>query len=171
MLTAGIFLREFVGEGIPWSHLDIAGPAFNDKAADRLHAQGRHRLRRAHPRRLAESYTAEAVRRATVGRRAGGHVAGTTKAPARCWSGSGLRAAGRGQPPDLRRNICWRLGGAVRTVHLGAVASSETSLPPWACFLSSASRNLAFISSLGPLDRHPASTFEPPVSVRRSGTD
>ena len=32
MLTAGIFLAEFVGEGIPWSHLDIAGPAFNDKA-------------------------------------------------------------------------------------------------------------------------------------------
>ena len=33
MLTAGIFLSEFVGEGIPWSHLDIAGPAFNDKGA------------------------------------------------------------------------------------------------------------------------------------------
>lgn len=32
MLTAGIFLSEFVGAGIPWSHLDIAGPAFNDKA-------------------------------------------------------------------------------------------------------------------------------------------
>jgi leucyl aminopeptidase len=32
MLTAGLFLQEFVGEGIPWSHLDIAGPAFNDKA-------------------------------------------------------------------------------------------------------------------------------------------
>jgi len=25
---AGLFLREFVGEGIPWAHLDIAGPAF-----------------------------------------------------------------------------------------------------------------------------------------------
>ena len=31
MLTAGIFLKEFVGEGIPWAHVDIAGPAFNDK--------------------------------------------------------------------------------------------------------------------------------------------
>ncbi|GAB2676326.1 leucyl aminopeptidase [Thalassiella azotivora] len=41
MLSAGIFLREFVGrrggadapedaERIPWAHLDIAGPAFND---------------------------------------------------------------------------------------------------------------------------------------------
>jgi leucyl aminopeptidase len=29
MLTAGIFLREFVAEGVPWVHLDIAGPAFN----------------------------------------------------------------------------------------------------------------------------------------------
>ena len=27
-LTAGLFLRDFVGEGIPWAHLDIAGPAF-----------------------------------------------------------------------------------------------------------------------------------------------
>jgi leucyl aminopeptidase len=27
-LTAGLFLREFVGDGIPWAHLDIAGPAF-----------------------------------------------------------------------------------------------------------------------------------------------
>ncbi len=26
-LAAGLFLREFVGEGIPWAHLDIAGPA------------------------------------------------------------------------------------------------------------------------------------------------
>ncbi len=27
-LTAGLFLRDFVGEGIPWAHLDIAGPAY-----------------------------------------------------------------------------------------------------------------------------------------------
>lgn len=32
MLTAGIFLQEFVG-ATPWAHLDIAGPAFNEKAA------------------------------------------------------------------------------------------------------------------------------------------
>ncbi len=29
-LYAAAFLREFVGEGITWAHLDIAGPAFND---------------------------------------------------------------------------------------------------------------------------------------------
>ncbi len=29
MLTAGLFLQEFVGE-TPWAHLDIAGPAFNE---------------------------------------------------------------------------------------------------------------------------------------------
>nr|WP_233157870.1 leucyl aminopeptidase [Actinokineospora bangkokensis] len=29
MLTAGVFLREFVAEGTPWVHLDVAGPAFN----------------------------------------------------------------------------------------------------------------------------------------------
>ena len=27
-LTAGLFLRDFVGEGVPWAHLDIAGPAW-----------------------------------------------------------------------------------------------------------------------------------------------
>ena len=30
VITAGLFLREFVGEGIPWAHLDIAGPAWSD---------------------------------------------------------------------------------------------------------------------------------------------
>jgi leucyl aminopeptidase len=29
-LAAGLFLKEFVGEGITWAHLDIAGPAFNE---------------------------------------------------------------------------------------------------------------------------------------------
>ncbi|MGE5287995.1 MAG: leucyl aminopeptidase [Micromonosporaceae bacterium] len=30
MLVAGVFLREFVPAGVPWAHLDIAGPSFND---------------------------------------------------------------------------------------------------------------------------------------------
>ena len=29
MLAAGVFLREFVADGVQWAHLDIAGPAFN----------------------------------------------------------------------------------------------------------------------------------------------
>lgn len=33
-LTAGLFLREFVPEGLPWVHLDIAGPAWADDATD-----------------------------------------------------------------------------------------------------------------------------------------
>ena len=33
MLLAGVFLKEFVAEGIPWAHLDIAGPAHNSSAA------------------------------------------------------------------------------------------------------------------------------------------
>jgi leucyl aminopeptidase len=32
-LTAGLFLKEFVGE-VPWAHIDIAGPAFSDDAQD-----------------------------------------------------------------------------------------------------------------------------------------
>ncbi|WP_132432890.1 leucyl aminopeptidase [Pseudonocardia endophytica] len=33
MLVAGIFLKEFVPSGLPWAHLDIAGPAFNAGSA------------------------------------------------------------------------------------------------------------------------------------------
>jgi leucyl aminopeptidase len=33
MLVAGLFLREFVPDGVRWAHLDIAGPAFNDGPA------------------------------------------------------------------------------------------------------------------------------------------
>lgn len=33
MLSAGCFLREFVGEGISWAHVDIAGPSFNGASA------------------------------------------------------------------------------------------------------------------------------------------
>jgi leucyl aminopeptidase len=29
-LVAGLFLKEFVGDGLSWAHLDIAGPAFNE---------------------------------------------------------------------------------------------------------------------------------------------
>jgi leucyl aminopeptidase len=32
-ITAGLFLREFVG-GVPWVHVDIAGPAFAERAGD-----------------------------------------------------------------------------------------------------------------------------------------
>ncbi|MBB5959863.1 leucyl aminopeptidase [Saccharothrix tamanrassetensis] len=32
MLAAGIFLREFVAEGVPWAHVDIAGPSFHTGA-------------------------------------------------------------------------------------------------------------------------------------------
>lgn len=32
MLTAALFLQEFVPEDLPWTHLDIAGPAFNEGA-------------------------------------------------------------------------------------------------------------------------------------------
>ncbi|NKY99097.1 leucyl aminopeptidase [Nocardiopsis alborubida] len=29
MLSAGVFLKEFIEEGVTWAHLDIAGPSFN----------------------------------------------------------------------------------------------------------------------------------------------
>ena len=32
MLTAGLFLQEFIENDTPWAHLDIAGPAFNESS-------------------------------------------------------------------------------------------------------------------------------------------
>ena len=29
MLVAGVFLREFVADGVSWAHIDVAGPAYN----------------------------------------------------------------------------------------------------------------------------------------------
>ena len=49
MLTASVFLREFVADSQRWAHLDIAGPAYNGSGAVRLHAQGRHGRRGPHP--------------------------------------------------------------------------------------------------------------------------
>jgi leucyl aminopeptidase len=33
MLVAGVFLREFVAEGVAWAHIDVAGPAYNTAGA------------------------------------------------------------------------------------------------------------------------------------------
>ncbi|HEX2300531.1 MAG TPA: leucyl aminopeptidase [Pseudonocardiaceae bacterium] len=33
MLAAGVFLSEFVDDDVPWAHLDIAGPAYNNASA------------------------------------------------------------------------------------------------------------------------------------------
>jgi leucyl aminopeptidase len=33
MLVAGVFLREFVADGVAWAHIDVAGPAYNTGGA------------------------------------------------------------------------------------------------------------------------------------------
>jgi leucyl aminopeptidase len=33
MLVAGVFLREFVADGVGWAHIDVAGPAYNTGSA------------------------------------------------------------------------------------------------------------------------------------------
>jgi leucyl aminopeptidase len=37
-ITAGLFLQEFVGEGVPWVHVDIAGPSFTKEGWDYIGA-------------------------------------------------------------------------------------------------------------------------------------
>lgn len=40
-ITAGLFLKEFVNEGTPWVHLDIAGPSYRDEdGSDAFKAEG-----------------------------------------------------------------------------------------------------------------------------------
>ncbi|MFO7651852.1 MAG: leucyl aminopeptidase [bacterium] len=39
-ITAGLFLQEFVGEGVPWVHIDIAGPSFTKEGWDYVPAGG-----------------------------------------------------------------------------------------------------------------------------------
>ena len=50
MLVGGAFLGDFVPDGVPWVHLDIAGPAFNQGERVGLHAQGRDGRGGAHDR-------------------------------------------------------------------------------------------------------------------------
>ena len=40
MLVAGVYLREFVADGVQWAHLDIAGPAYNTGGAWGYTAKG-----------------------------------------------------------------------------------------------------------------------------------
>ena len=40
MLTAGLFLKEFVPDGMRWAHLDVAGPAWNESAPHGYTAKG-----------------------------------------------------------------------------------------------------------------------------------
>lgn len=40
MLSAGLFLREFVAKGIQWAHVDVAGPAYNDGSPEGYLAKG-----------------------------------------------------------------------------------------------------------------------------------
>jgi leucyl aminopeptidase len=39
-ILAALFLRDFVVGGVPWAHLDIAGPAYNEAADELEHPSG-----------------------------------------------------------------------------------------------------------------------------------
>ena len=143
MLTAGLFLKEFVGEGIPWAHVDIAGPGVQRQGPQGSPPQGRHRLRRRHP-----AHPGGVLRRLTL---AGRPTPSETPPDARLtregvarhpsWSG--------GQPPLLRRNICCvaLASGPWAWSTLACSLWSDTSAPPCDFFASSAARNFAFTSS------------------------
>ena len=64
MLTAGHYLAAFVPDGLPWAHLDIAGPSWNAAGALRLHPQGRAPAWRPSLVTLLERQTADVPTRA-----------------------------------------------------------------------------------------------------------
>ena len=70
MLSAGVFLREFVKDELPWAHLDIAGPSYNEGSPHGHTPQGRHGGRGPHAGPL----------RRDAGRRLGGNPADETPA-------------------------------------------------------------------------------------------
>ena len=51
MLQGGVFLREFVAEGVQWVHIDVAGPSFHSGEATGYLEQGRNRRPGPHPAR------------------------------------------------------------------------------------------------------------------------
>ena len=121
---------------LPWAHLDIAGPSYNDGRRLRLHPQGRHRLRRPHAGRGWPRPTpAEVGRRATV-------VGGAPGLACRYDGGPDLllervgagRAPGAGQPL-LRRNICGPPSAPCAPWIRLPLPSPETSRPPCALLL------------------------------------
>ena len=62
MLVAGLFLQDFVPDGVTWAHLDIAGSGVQPGRGVRLHAQGRHRRRGSYPRRAARGRRRQLLR-------------------------------------------------------------------------------------------------------------
>ena len=66
MLVAGVYLREFVADGVQWAHIDVAAPGVQHRRAVGLHGQGRHRGPDAHHVRGARGH-----RRAGIAGRAG----------------------------------------------------------------------------------------------------
>ena len=138
MLTAGLFLQEFVGEGIPWAHLDIAGPGVQRQggrgdtrpraapaSACAPCSPSRRRTRRgrppAHVTDRGPVRIGRALSRSCVSRRScGGTSAGWR------WS----RRRGRGRPWTASRVV----GDVLATVGV---------------LRSSASRNFFFMSSFG----------------------
>ena len=79
MLVAGVFLREFVAEGVQWAHIDIAGPAYNTSGpwgytrragrragADSVRGPGGHRGERLSARDILRSRERVSVHSCTV---------------------------------------------------------------------------------------------------------
>ena len=106
MLVAGHYLAEFVADGVKWAHLDIAGPAFNDGKALRLHHFRRHRGAGPDPAGRAGRHRAVTgpvdPRRSNAGadERSRWTVTGVASSAAREMIGAGGRSGSRGgQPP------------------------------------------------------------------------
>ena len=129
-LFAAAFLREFTA-GLPWAHLDIAGPAFNTGGAVRPRHLRRHRLRGHHPRRLRRGRSADGVRRAGASSASAGRR-GSRVSPAASCAGCS-RASAAGCRPRRRRTTgpgaCCRSCGPSRPTAPGGGSTRRRARP------------------------------------------
>ena len=140
--SPGVFLQEFVGDGIPWAHLDIAGPA-DCARGRRRDPQGRHRLRRPHPAAPARRRTASRGRRRprrrrgrSVARRRGGgsrrgrRPAARPRRAAAATSGTSREAVDRQRRHVLERRQVAAPSRAGRAAGRGARRARTARAPP-----------------------------------------
>ena len=123
MLTAGLFLKEFVAEGTPWAHVDIAGPSFNEGSPWGYTPKGGTGYRRRHPARAGRG-----LRRLT-GTGSARAAVQPEPSPARRWQRG--PSDGRTVPPVQHRCgvLSWRWSVSRRSCG-GTSAASRWSRRP-----------------------------------------
>ncbi len=134
MLVAGTFLREFVPDGLPWAHIDIAGPAFHTGGPYGYTAKGGTGVPGPHPPRRCSRTSPRTADQASYATGPSSAAGG----PARAGSAAGRRgrASAAGSRRAARRRPGSRASGRAcgprpgratrRRVHSPSLSTSST---------------------------------------------